>query len=195
MKNCYLCGTEMEIRIEEREIRIGNRSAAVSVQNFRCPECGEEVIHPDQMDRAQKEASRLIREREGLLHPEEVKAIRESLGLTQAAFEDLLGVGRKTVVRWERGTVYQSKAIDTLLRLIAADPENARRLARWHQVELPHFIWVQIDMRAVATYIAPYPSIQGWRASGGGRIGNRTSGRVGVGRAKPTREQETVFDA
>ena len=177
MTDCYLCGSEMETRLEEKELRVGNRSAIVSVQLHRCPKCGEEVIHPDEMDSAQREASRLIREKEGLLQPEQVRAIREELGLTQAAFEDLLGVGRKTVVRWERGTVYQSKAIDTLLKLIASDRENARRLARWHQVELPRILWAQIDYREMATYMVSSGSFSAQVLGGTGRVG---PDRIGV---------------
>lgn len=35
--------------------------------------------------------------------PAQLKAIREKLGLSQAALADTLGVQRNTVVRWEMG--------------------------------------------------------------------------------------------
>ena len=62
--------------------------------------------------------------------------IREGLGLTQQSFEQLLGVGPKTVVRWERGTVFQNRATDSLLRVIRAFPEAARFLGDHHQDSL-----------------------------------------------------------
>jgi hypothetical protein len=40
------------------------------------------------------------------------------------------------VVRWERGTVPQGSAADSLLRLLDAFHENARFLAGLHGVEL-----------------------------------------------------------
>jgi hypothetical protein len=36
--------------------------------------------------------------------------------------ENLLGVGSKTVVRWEKGTVFQSATADRLMRLILRVP-------------------------------------------------------------------------
>lgn len=41
--------------------------------------------------------------------PEEIKAFRKSLGLSQQAFSEQLGFGIMAVSRWERGTVIPSK--------------------------------------------------------------------------------------
>ena len=54
-----------------------------------------------------------------------LRAIREGYGLTQDALEQLLRVGPKTVVRWERGTVCQSAAVDTLLAVLRDEPAAA----------------------------------------------------------------------
>jgi hypothetical protein len=42
--------------------------------------------------------------------------------------EQMLSTGEKTWTRWERGKVPQGKAADKLIRLIAEDPDVARRL-------------------------------------------------------------------
>lgn len=117
MKNtqCGICGGEAVLISEEREVRIGKRSAVVEDQFFRCSACGEELYEPGQMDAVMLKASNAIREDLGLMMPEEIKSLRESLELSQAEFERLIGVGRKTVVRWERGTVFQNQATDALL--------------------------------------------------------------------------------
>lgn len=120
-----------------RSVSIGRRSAIVFDEFFRCPECGEEVYLPGQMAATQTRASRAIRKTEGLLQPEEIRALREGLGLTQAQFERLLGVGPKTVVRWEAGTIFQNHATDNLLRVMSRFPEAAAYLAERHGVRLP----------------------------------------------------------
>jgi len=79
------------------------------------------------------------------LSPGEIRAIRERLRLTQRAFEKLLGVGPKTAVRWEKGTVFQNRSTDSLLRLVDAQPESARFLARIHDVTLPDFPKVAVQ--------------------------------------------------
>ena len=91
---------------------------------------------PGQMDAAQRIAAAQMRATAGLLEPEEIKAIRQNVGLTQPTFEILLGVGPKTAVRWERGTVFQNAATDKLLRLVRDVPGAAEYLATQHGVRL-----------------------------------------------------------
>jgi HTH-type transcriptional regulator / antitoxin MqsA len=82
-----------------------------------------------EVEQLQKAAASQVRASQGLLQPEEIKALRASLGLSQAAFEDLLGTGAKTVVRWEKGTVFQSATADRLMRLLREMPELKAALA------------------------------------------------------------------
>jgi len=53
----------------------------------------------------------------GLLTPDEIRAGREKLGLTQAELQSLLGLGGNSLSRWEKGRVYQSRSMDRLMRL------------------------------------------------------------------------------
>ena len=106
------------------EVR-GHRVTIRDLLHGVCAGCGEEYFEGESLAKLDAEYSRQVRAAEGLLQPAEIRAIRESLGMTQARFEQLLGVGPKTVVRWESGTVYQSKAVDRLIRLVGAVPEAA----------------------------------------------------------------------
>ena len=134
---CPICGAESHLTREVRPITILGRSVAVEDEFYRCAQCGEEVYRPGMMDAVMRRATAKIREEDGLLTPEKVRGIRRKYGLTQPEFERLLGVGANTVVRWERGTVPQGSAADSLLRLLDEFPENARFLAGLHGVELP----------------------------------------------------------
>ncbi len=134
---CPLCDGRLVRIAEMRDVPIGKRVVRVLDRFARCTDCGEELYAPGQMDATQRRASDLIRKEDGLLLPEEIRAIREALGLTQHAFERLLGGGPKTVVRWERGTVCQNQATDSLLRVIRAFPAAAAFLAERHGVALP----------------------------------------------------------
>jgi putative zinc finger/helix-turn-helix YgiT family protein len=134
---CPVCGGDAHLTREVRPITILARSVAVEDEFYRCSRCGEEVYRPGMMDAVMRRATAKIREEDGLLTPDEVRAVRRKFGLTQPEFERLLGVGANTVVRWERGTVPQGSAADSLLRLLDEFPENARFLADLHGVELP----------------------------------------------------------
>lgn len=136
MEQCPICGGAATLIREDRQIAIGHRKTLVPHEFMRCDDCGEEYFLPGQMDSVMRRASEKIRREEGLLTPSEIRTIREKYGLTQVEFERLLGIGPKTVVRWEKGTVFQNAATDALLRLLDRYPENARFLAERHGVDL-----------------------------------------------------------
>jgi len=135
---CPVCAGEAHLTREVRAITILGRSAQVEDEFYRCANCGEELYRPGMMDVVMRRATAKIREEDGLLTPDQVRAVRRKYGLTQPDFERLLGVGANTVVRWERGTIPQGSAADSLLRLLDEFPENAAFLARLHGVTLPH---------------------------------------------------------
>ena len=95
----------------------------------RCARCGEEFFTHEQSLAASRSRASVLRTHEGLLAPEEIRNIRGRYGLSQAELERMLGLGAKTVVRWERGTVRQSQAADLLLRIVAEDRLRAEKLA------------------------------------------------------------------
>ncbi len=135
--SCYSCEGSARLVQEEREVPVGRRRRVTIVDEFYRCDCGaEDVYLPGMAEESMRRATAKVREEEGLLTPEQVRAIRHRLGLTQAEFERLLGVGTNVTSRWETGTVPQSAAMDSLLRLIEANLENARLLAEWHGVKL-----------------------------------------------------------
>jgi HTH-type transcriptional regulator/antitoxin MqsA len=133
---CFLCDGTLSQVTEKAEISLGQRSAVVDVTRSRCNDCGEIFYTPDQMDAAQRAVAEELRHQEGLLGPMEIREIREKYRLTQAQFEQLLGIGPKTVVRWERGTVCQNRTADELLRIIRDIPEAFEYLARKNSVSV-----------------------------------------------------------
>jgi putative transcriptional regulator len=65
------------------------------------------------------------------LSPAAIRAIRESLGLSQALFADFLGVGQPTVRSWEQGRREPSALARRFLSEIRDDPRYWReKLAR-----------------------------------------------------------------
>jgi HTH-type transcriptional regulator / antitoxin MqsA len=149
---CHVCGGEMDHVHEDAEIQIGNRTAVVGVSRSRCKDCGEIFYTPEEMDAAQMAAAEQLRKEDNLLGPADIRDIRAQYDLTQAQLEKLLGVGPKTVVRWERGTVFQSRSTDVLLRLIHDLPSVFEHLALRHGIERarceqakPQQVWRYVD--------------------------------------------------
>jgi HTH-type transcriptional regulator / antitoxin MqsA len=136
MKCGRSCEGEYREVSEPQTFRVRGREVTMPVALMKCDACGDILYSPEQVDRAQEKVYAEIRRRENLLAPDEIMSIRRGLGLKQEEFERLLGVGPKTVVRWESGRVFQGKAADSLMRLVRADRENAVRLSEWNGVGL-----------------------------------------------------------
>lgn len=130
MNTCPVCGSSLEHMSELAEIPVGRAAAEVELAFDRCPSCGEEFVDPEVYAEAQAEAATTVRNRLGLLQPEEILAIRERAGVTQGELEALLGTGPKAVGRWERGTVLQSGMADKLLRVFQQCPGVLHELLR-----------------------------------------------------------------
>ena len=99
------------------------------VEHGRCESCGEVYLDASAMRAAQRQAVDGVRATHGLMTSDEIRALRATLGVSQAGLEQILGTGPKTVVRWETGTVVQGATADRLMRLLAVRPELAAVLA------------------------------------------------------------------
>jgi putative zinc finger/helix-turn-helix YgiT family protein len=124
--------------VEERIIlRVRGRPVAVDERFLRCGRCGEELVPPAHDLELDREAASRFLEDRGRISPRRIRALREALGVTQDFFEKAIGLPKKTVVRWESGRVFPSKAVDALLRLLERDRSAFGYLCREHGCELP----------------------------------------------------------
>ncbi len=61
--------------------------------------------------------------------PQEIKAIRQSLGASQALFAGIMGVSVKTVEAWEAGRNQPEGSSRRLLSIFQSDPTTIERCA------------------------------------------------------------------
>lgn len=76
------------------------------------PATGEEFLTGE----ALAEIDRVKARHMGLLQPEEIRKLRECLGLTQKEMSDLLQIGAKSYTRWESGRERPFRSLNILLR-------------------------------------------------------------------------------
>src|SRR4051794_9405484 len=129
---CPVCGsTSLKVEREEKLARSERgRSAPYWREHFRCQACGEEFLNAAQSEASSLAHAAALRTAERLITAKEIRQARLQLGMNQDDFEVALGVGKKTVVRWERGTVVPSRAANGLLWIALRFPGVFMQYAR-----------------------------------------------------------------
>ncbi len=100
----------------------GEQVLVAGVEYLRCASCGEVTLRYESARALQEHGVEVYRQRHDLLTAEEIRALRQQLGLTQAQLAALLQLGLNTVSRWESGRNVQSGALDILLKLLRDVP-------------------------------------------------------------------------
>jgi putative zinc finger/helix-turn-helix YgiT family protein len=104
---------------------------------MRCKSCGHEFLTVEQSIQHSRRRAAAIAAVDNRPSPKTVLATRVALGLTQPQLERALGVGPKTAVRWEKGTVAPSGPVARLLRVAEMYPVVFAKIAEEFGVELP----------------------------------------------------------
>ncbi|MBI5526782.1 MAG: type II toxin-antitoxin system MqsA family antitoxin [Deltaproteobacteria bacterium] len=130
---CPACGTMMKETRGRLGAPVNGEEVEVpSAAHLKCPKCGEVVLRFDEARRLSEDAVAIYRKAHDLMSANEIRAVREKHGLTQADLSRLLRLGANTVSRWEAGRNAQTAAMDVLLRIIRDLPGSVdflRRLA------------------------------------------------------------------
>src|SRR5947207_1343575 len=88
----------------------------------RCGRCGEEYYTNEQSRAHSRALTAALRNAQGLMSGERIRAARRRLGMTLPEFEKAMCVGAKTAGRWERGTVPPTGAANIGLWLAENHP-------------------------------------------------------------------------
>jgi putative zinc finger/helix-turn-helix YgiT family protein len=141
-KTCPYCGhptletRQGEYRIEPPANVPGGVMVLPDATWEACTTCDQKILG----HALNKRLERMAAERWQLLQPEQIKAIREKTGLSQAAMAFWLGVGEKTYTRWESGKSYQNKSSDNLIRMFDANPDLLARFEAQRRPEREQII-------------------------------------------------------
>lgn len=111
--NVFVYKREIVINVKGEEV--------VAEEEFcRCEKCGEEFQTAEQMNQNNIRALDAYRKAHNLLTSEEIKNIRNKYKISQVEFAWFIGVGEKTITRYETKQI-QEESNDRLMRLVDTD--------------------------------------------------------------------------
>jgi len=150
MKTMMLCPTcmkdrEFEIRKEMETYPVKGESITIEADVTYCNVCGEQIWNQELDDGNIMSAFRAFREKNKLLQPEEIRSIREKYDLTQVAFAQILGLGEKTIARYETGSL-QDAAPNTLISL-AKYPGVFKNIVETNKARISESLYQSVSER------------------------------------------------
>lgn len=155
---CEKCRDMREVRVIQKQESYPVKGEEITIQAdvCTCAECGTEIMSIEYDDENLRRAYAIYRERHHLLKPEQIKAIRDFYEISQVSFARMLGVGDKTIARYENGSL-QDESINNLI-LLAKNPQNLRKLAERKLDKIPaaDVERVKAKCRAECTLLTSY---------------------------------------
>ncbi|NDL67786.1 type II toxin-antitoxin system MqsA family antitoxin [Anaerotalea alkaliphila] len=127
-KYCANCNNEVETKIKNvvEEYEVKGQKVTVEAEVCYCSGCGEEFFDMELDSNNLLKAYDKYKQSNGLLATTEIKRIRKKYDLSQSAFAKILGLGEKTITRYENGSI-QDAAQNNLIMLMD-DPSNFKML-------------------------------------------------------------------
>lgn len=129
---CEKCGPVSKTRVERRAetYPVKGEGTTITASVRVCGRCGKGV-HDDALDSENiGTAYALYRQNHHIISPGEIRAMRESYGLSQRSLGALLGWGEVTIHRYENGSL-PDDAHSQVLRFIQ-DPFNMERMVKMY---------------------------------------------------------------
>ncbi|WP_062355049.1 type II TA system antitoxin MqsA family protein [Bacillus kwashiorkori] len=110
----------------EEDYPVKNEVITIDSHYYKCNECGELILDPENEDENYVNAYNEYRKRKNLLFPEEIIEIREKYDISQRQMAKILGWSHATLSRYETGAL-QSQSHNNELVLLQ-DPVNMLKI-------------------------------------------------------------------
>lgn len=141
---CIICKNEenFEIRNETETYTVKGESISIEAKVTYCKTCNLPVWNEISDSENIQTAYTLYRKKFNLLQPDEIQKIRELYDLSQVSFSRILGLGDKTITRYENGSI-QDNAINNLI-LLMRNVENFESLLNKNEKNVTPFDYKKI---------------------------------------------------
>lgn len=119
---CPYCKKEVEYKIEKRELK---EFRGIEINTFEnvaiCKECNKDLYVNEIEDENNKRIYQIYREKANIIKAEDIVKLREKYDISQRELTAILGFGKMTINRYERGGLPTKSQSDYIKLLIEND--------------------------------------------------------------------------
>ena len=116
---CPFCKKEVEYKIEKRDIKEFRGIEINTYENVAiCKECHQDLYVNEIEEKNNERIYELYREKANIIKPQDIVALREKYNISQRELTAILGFGKMTINRYERGGVPTKSQSDYIKLLI-----------------------------------------------------------------------------
>ena len=121
-ENCPFCGKKtMTHKTQKMTYSYKEKSIEVDQPGHYCSACNESILHSKDLKSTRQALASFKAHIDHLLAPEEIKAIRKRLKLSQIKAADICGGGKNAFSRYESGELLIPRAASNLLKVLDKD--------------------------------------------------------------------------
>lgn len=119
---CPYCRKEVEYKIEKRDVKEFRGIEINSYENVAvCKECHQDLYVNEIEEKNNERIYEIYREKANIIKPQDIVQLREKYDISQRELTAILGFGKMTINRYERGGVPTKSQSDYIKLLIEND--------------------------------------------------------------------------
>jgi len=126
---CPYCKEEVEYKIEKRDVKEFRGIELNTFENVAiCKKCNNDLYLNELEDKNNKRIYNLYREKTDIVKPQDIVNLREKYNISQRELTAILGFGKMTINRYERGGVPTKSQSDYIKLLIENENEFIKKV-------------------------------------------------------------------
>lgn len=126
---CPYCQKEVEYKIEKRDIKEFKGIKLNTFENVAvCKECNEDLYINDLEKENDKRIYEIYRKEANIINPQEIISLRKKYNISQRELTAILGFGKMTINRYERGGIPTKSQSDYIKLLIENEKEFIKKV-------------------------------------------------------------------
>ena len=131
---CPYCKKEVEYKIEKRDLK---EFRGIEVNTFEnvaiCNECNQDLYVNEIEDENNERIYQIYREKANIIKPEDIIKLREKYDISQRELTAILGFGKMTINRYERGGLPTKSQSDYIKLLIENDDKFIEKVKETYE--------------------------------------------------------------